>query len=128
MRSLLLLFFFYLFYFFFVNVADGIGKDATFDENSHPSICKIKDNFKQIEPIYFSYIDKSKVSKFKDKFHVKKVTGADKISGRSLKLAKPTLLFPMAGSINLFVQTLTIPDRAKLAEVTPLHKKKWPHV
>ena len=27
---------------FFVNVADGIGKVVTFDENNHPSICKIK--------------------------------------------------------------------------------------
>ena len=55
-----------------VNFADGIGKDVIFDENSHPSFCKIKENFKQIEPFSFSYIEESKVSKYMDKLHVKK--------------------------------------------------------
>ena len=79
---------------FFANVADGIGKGVTFDENNHPSVCKIKENFEQTELFTFSYIDKIKVSKYMDKLHVKTATGADKISGKILKLAKPALLSP----------------------------------
>ena len=61
-----------------------------------------------------------------DKLHVKKATGADKISGKILKLAKPALLSPIAEFINLSIQTSTIPDRTKLAQVIPLHKKNDP--
>ena len=57
---------------------------------------------------------------------MKKTTGADKISGKILKLAKPALLSPTADFINLSFQTSTIPDRTKLAQVTPLHKKNDP--
>ena len=54
---------------------------------------------------------------------MKKATGAAKISSKILKLAKPSLLSPIADFINLSMQTSTIPDRTKLAQVTPLHKK-----
>ena len=111
---------------FFVNVADGIGTCVTFDENNHPSICKIKENFEQTKPFTFTYIGESKVSKYMDKLNVKKATGADKISGNILKLAKPALLSPIAEFINLSIQTSTIPERTKLAQVTPLHKKNDP--
>ena len=57
---------------------------------------------------------------------MKKATGADKISGKILKLAKPALLSPIADFINLSIQTSTIPDKTKLAQVTPLHKKNDP--
>ena len=63
-----------------------------------------------------------------DKLHVKKTTGGDKIYSKIyiLKLAKPAILLPMAGLINLSVQTSTIPDRTKIAQVTILHKKNYP--
>ena len=57
---------------------------------------------------------------------MKKATGTDNLSGKILKLAKPALLSPIADFINLSIQTSTIPDRTKLAQVTPLHKKNDP--
>ena len=95
---------------FFINVADSIGQGISFDSETHPSICKIREN-KKVEVVSFdseshpsickirenekvetsfsfSCIDESKVSKLFDKLQIKKETGVDKLSCKILKLGK----------------------------------------
>ena len=111
---------------FFTNVANDIGKGVSFDEENHPSICKIYENMNPELSFNFSETEEHKVGKIIDILQVKKATGVDKISCKILKLAKTALQSPLTGLINLSVQTSTFPDSIKRAQVTPLHKKNDP--
>ena len=62
---------------FFINVADSIGQGVSFDSETHPSICKIRENKKVKKSFSFSCIDENKVSKLIDKLQIKKATGVD---------------------------------------------------
>ena len=111
---------------FFVNVADSIGQGTSFDSETHPSICKIKENKKEEKSFNFSYIDENKVSKLIDKLQIKKATGVDKLSSKIIKLGKPALQSPLADLINLSIRTSTFPENLKRAQLAPLHKKNDP--
>ena len=104
---------------FFTNVANDIGKGVSFDEENHPSICKINENRNPELSFNFSETEEHKVGKIIDKLQVKKATGVDKISCKILKLAKTALQSPLTGLINLSVQTSTFPDSIKRAQMTP---------
>ena len=98
----------------------------SFDEENHPSVCKIKENMNPELSFNFSETEEHKVGKIIDKLQVKKATGVDKISCKILKLAKTALQSPLIGLINLSIRTSTFPDSIKRAQVTPLHKKNDP--
>ena len=108
-------------------MADSIGQGVSFDSETHPSICKIREN-KKVEKSKFSFscIDGSKVSKLIDKLQIKKATRVDKLSCKILKLGKPALQSPLTDLINLSIRTATFPDYLKCAQVAPLHKKNDP--
>ena len=55
--------------------------------------------------------------------NVKTATGHDGISSKILKLARPVIVKPITNLINLTIECSKIPDNAKDAMVTPLHKK-----
>ena len=111
---------------FFINVADSIGQGTSFDSETHPSICKIKENKKEEKSFNFSYIDENKVSKLIDKLQIKKATGVDKLSSKIIKLGKPALHSPLADLINLSIRTSNLPENLKRAQLAPLHKKNDP--
>ena len=98
----------------------------SFDEENHPSICKIKENMNPELSFNFSETEEHKVEKIIDKLKVKKATCVDKISCKILKLAKTALQSPLTGLINLSVRTSNFPNSIKRAHVTPLHKKNDP--
>ena len=49
--------------FVFTNVANDIGKGVSFDEKSHPSICKIKEKMNPELSFNFSLIEEHTVGK-----------------------------------------------------------------
>ena len=53
----------FLIVFFFTNVANDIGKGVSFDEENHPSICKIKENINPELSFNFSETEEHKVGK-----------------------------------------------------------------
>jgi len=53
----------------------------------------------------------------------KKATGADGISPKLLKLSKDTVSTSITSLINKSFENSVFPDKLKIAQVTPLHKK-----
>ena len=52
----------------------------SFDNTTHPRLCKIRENLKEDKSISFSTVNERKVSKLVDKLQVKKATEVDKSS------------------------------------------------
>jgi hypothetical protein len=55
--------------------------------------------------------------------NIKKATGIDQISPKILKIAKHAVVAPITQLINLSINTCTFPDKLKIAQVVPIHKK-----
>jgi hypothetical protein len=111
---------------FFVNVAKDIGKDSTPINDCHPSICKIKDRCITNDcnsELFFKPVSDEFVEKQINKINIKKATGIDQISPKILKIAKHAVVAPITQLINLSINTCTFPDKLKIAQVVPIHKK-----
>jgi hypothetical protein len=111
---------------FFVNVANDIGKDVTFDGNSHPSILKIKNNTQHNTLFDFKPTDVDTINKLVSKINIKKATGVDQISSKLLRAGAPVLNKHITTLVNNTIKTSVFPTRLKEAQVVPLHKKNDP--
>ena len=69
------------------------------------------------------HITEEQVLNCLDKLNVKKTPGTDTISPRMLKEAKDEFLKPLTSLFNKSLQTGTVPNEWKLANVTPIFKK-----
>ena len=111
---------------FFVNVANDIGKGIIFDENSHPSISKIKANTQHNTLFEFQPTNVEAISKLVNKINVKKATGVDNISSKLLRAGAPVLNKHITTLVNYTIKNSVFPDRLKEAQVVPLPKKNDP--
>ena len=73
--------------------------------------------------LQFKPVDEEFVNKEIGRLNVKRATGHDGISSKILKLARPEIVKPITNLINLTIECSKIPDNAKNAMVTPLHKR-----
>ena len=95
---------------FFVNVAKNIGENSIPINNEHPSIVNIQENLTVQSALNFKPVDEEFVSKQIGRLNVKKATGHDGISAKILKLAKPVIVRPITGLINLTIECSEFPD------------------
>ena len=117
---------------FFVNVAKKIGIDSIDVNDNHPSIVKISECVQEknriqsnacTSPFSFQPVDADFVSKCISKLDIKKATGIDGISAKIMKLSYEHILKPLTNVINFCYSENIFPDRMKIAQVVPLHKK-----
>ena len=96
-----------------------------YDPSNHPNITAIHDN-NSIElngKFGFQKVTSEKVEKIINKINVIKVTGADGIPAKIVKVSKSVIAPQLSTLINITVDTGVFPDRLKKAQVTPLFNK-----
>ncbi|KAK3091810.1 hypothetical protein FSP39_022788 [Pinctada imbricata] len=111
---------------FFVNVAKNIGINSIDVDETHPSVQKIQNHLSNTcteEPFIFEPVDESFVSKCIGKLGVRKATGIDGISAKIVKMVGNDILKPLTCIVNFSLLKCSFPDRMKIAQVVPLHKK-----
>ena len=74
--------------------------------------------------LFFKPVSDEFVENQINKINIKKATGIDQISPKILKIAKHAVVAPIAQLINLSINTCTFPDKLKIAQVVPIHKKE----
>lgn len=110
---------------FFTNVAKDIGKDSIPIDSCHPSVSVIKQisNNAESGKLIFEPITEEFVEKQIKNISIKKATGIDEISPKILKMASPVIKMPISQLLNKPFKTSTFPDKLKIAQVVPIHKK-----
>ncbi|KAJ8307587.1 hypothetical protein KUTeg_014863, partial [Tegillarca granosa] len=126
---------------FFVNVAEGIGKGVSFDQETHPSIKAIKENRPDIPVFDFQLTNTEAVSKIISKINVKKATGVDNFSAKLLKadthetykkitntgclvlVQQKGIKMGLSKFINNFIDTFSTSDGKTTAKDLELHAK-----
>ena len=100
----------------FVNVAKDIGKSSDQykdDFSDHPSIAKILENTPQCESdqkFTFKPVGEKYVHKIISNFNVKKATGADNISAKTLKSCSSSISSSIANLVNKSFETCKFPN------------------
>ena len=102
----------------FVNIAAEIGPDQNnADYTYHPSVVAIKngnENINTFEEVF------TKLQKLK----LNKATGCDKMQANFLKIVSLNIATPLASLINASIRQCQFPHDMKLANVSPVFKKK----
>jgi hypothetical protein len=91
---------------------------------NHPSICKIKQNFKNVSTFDFECTNIAEVSKVITKLDVKKAMGYDYVSPKILKISTKHVCQIIVKLINQCFDKHVFPHDLKLAEVSSIYKKK----
>lgn len=73
----------------------------------------------------FNPLDNNLVSKCINKLGMKKAPGIDDILARIVKLSDGKILNPVTNIANFCLSQNVSHDRIKIAQVAPLHKKKY---
>ena len=117
----------------FVNVANEIGfpdeitsaEDSIARHSHHQSILKIRSKYDHLKDTFcFQHIEPDTIMLYLKNINARKATGFDNIPGKLLKIAHEPLSIPFAFLINTSIKQKVFPDELKLAEVSPLFKKK----
>ena len=109
---------------FCINIAKNIGIEKAEPVNKeHPSIKKISENI-DVESFNFRTVTEKQVSKCIKKLDTKKATGVDAIPPKVVKAAMPSLSQPICNIANAIICKETFPNRLKMAQVTPIFKKR----
>lgn len=104
-------------------MAQNIGNESLTADENHPSISMISLNIKPNQCFTFNPVSEDFVGKQIGKLNTKKAVGIDGISSKLLKAAQPVLTGPLTVIINSSISYSTFPDKLKIAQVKPLHKK-----
>ena len=95
------------------------------DYSQHPSVTMIKTNINNApNNINLSKVTERDVSKIISKLSSKKSSGYDEIPVKFIKLVSRSLIKPLTKLANKCLQENVFPDRMKMANITPLYKKK----
>lgn len=86
---------------------------------------KTTDNF--LESIFFTPTDESEILKIINSLKSESAPGFDGVSNRLLKMSQHILAPPLAYLYNLSLSSGVVPDRLKIANVTPVFKSGDPH-
>ncbi len=78
----------------------------------------------KITPLEIDNITEQEVQKYLDKLQVSKSTAPDKLSPRLLKQLRQQIVQPLTSIFKSSVQQKKVPEDWKLANVTPIFKKK----
>ena len=124
---------------FFVNITEDLNIKKDFNAglttpqnlddilekfDTHPSILKIKQKLKNNESFSFQLVTEDQVRKEILNLNGSKATPIGDISVNLLKLTVDVHLTIMTNIINLSIEKGCFPDDLKLAEVSPIFKKK----
>ena len=95
------------------------------DYSQHPSVTMIKTNINNApNNINLSKVTERDVSKIISKLSSKKSSGYDEIPVKFIKLVSRSLIKPLTKLANKCLQENVFQDRMKMANITPLYKKK----
>ena len=120
---------------FFSQIGSDIGnpennhkpiEEIIADYADHPSVTMIKTKINNVLPnnISLREVRERDVQKIISKLSVKKASGYDEIPVTFIKMLSRSLLKPLTKLANKCIQENIFPDRMKMANITPLYKKK----
>ena len=89
----------------------------------HPSIQRIKDNFKENDIFSFKPTDVISVCKEIDRLDLSKSASFDSLPAKVIKDLKNIISPEIAHYFNICIKTGTFPQNLKLADVSPIYKK-----
>ena len=72
----------------------------------------------------FKILQQRELKKIINTINIKKATGADNIPAKVVGQCKVTVAQQLSSLINLYINTGVFTDSLKVAQVTPIHKKK----
>ena len=109
----------------FINVAADIGPmQNDTDYTNHPSIEAIKHRNKIPESFAFKTVGNEEVYKKLQDLKCNKATGCDQIPAKVIKMVAQNVATPLASIINASINQSRFPQDLKLADVSPVFKKK----
>ena len=109
----------------FVNIAADIGPDQNnADYTYHPSVVAIKTGNKNINTFAFRPVKPEEVFTKLQKLKLNKATECDKMPAKFLKIVSLNIATPLASLINASIRQCQFPHDLKLANVSPVFKKK----
>ncbi len=112
---------------FYVNVANDIGKDAgnyLHDYSDHPSIMAIKENVNIVNKFNFNPVSEEYILKCITDLNSKKSAGCDGINAKIVKSCSQQIAPHITTLVNHHIANKSFPDSLKMANVTPVYKKK----
>ena len=119
---------------FFSEIGSDIGnpennhrplEEIIADYDNHQSVNLIRNEINHgSNNINFNYITESQVQKVISKLSSKKASGYDEIPVKFIKMTSRSLIKPLTILANKCIQQSIFPDRMKMANITPLYKKK----
>ena len=87
----------------------------------------VKENLPENLPQFsFRPVNSVEVTKIISNLNIKKATGVDNISAKTLKSCAPSISHTVSCLINETFKTSKFPHNLKVGQVLPLHKKKDP--
>ena len=107
------------------NFSDPVDK-AIFKYKFHPSILAIKNKTPNKIVFSFNEVTISDVEKEISNINHKKATTSNSIPPKVLKLASDSTIESLTKIFNKVLQTGKFPENLKLADITPIFKKKIP--
>ena len=109
----------------FVNIAADIGPDQNdADYTYHPSVVAIKNGNENINTFAFRPVKPEEVFTKLQKIKLNKATGCDNMPAKFLKIVSLNIATPLASLINASIRQCQFPHDLKLANVSPVFKKK----
>ena len=109
----------------FANVAADIGpKQANIDYTNHPSLDAIRKNNKTPRNFNFRSVRPEEIAEKLKCLKANKATGCDQMPAKILKIISPSLATPLANLVNMSLSQSQFPQELKLADVSPIFKKK----
>ena len=90
----------------------------------HPSIQKIYEFSKHVEPFSFNFVCQNEVNKYLKNVNVNKSTGEDKLPPKILQISANVLDNPLTTVINVSISEMTFPNQSKNAAVVPIFKSE----
>ena len=108
-----------------MNIAADIGPDQNnADYTYHPSVVAIKNGNENIDTFAFRSVKPEEVFTKLQKLKLNKATGCDNMPANFLKIVSLNIATPLASLINASIRQCQFPHDLKLANVSPVFKKK----
>ena len=111
---------------FFMKILEQLGKDDQSNDSVLDDSKLKKFISSRLSPTTSFVIPEIKPQQVADiisKISVNKATGHDGLSAKTLKLIAPSFIHPLWRLLNLSIATNTFPDKWKVGQITPLHKR-----
>ena len=90
----------------------------------HPSIQKINEFSKHVEPFSLNFVCQNEVNKYLKNVNVNKSIGEDKLPPKILQISANVIDKPLMTVINVSISEMTFPNQSKNAAVVPIFKSE----